>query len=98
MSEQKMQPADKLRDGALTLTIWPQAHDGRTFHTGVLSRSYKVGEDWKETSSISGRDMLKAAELLRAGYGRCQELDRTANVSYDAEAPEAPEAGAGAMG
>lgn len=76
----KTKPADKLRDGGLTLTIWPQAtKEGHVFHTAVLTRTYKVGDDFRETASIGGRDMLKAAELMRAGYARIQQLDDAAN-------------------
>jgi len=84
----KTKPADKLKDGGLTLTIWPQAtKEGHVFHTAVLTRTYKVGKEFKETASIGGRDMLKASELMRQGYNRIQELDAAANK---VEQPETP--------
>ena len=61
-------PAHKIRDGLLAVTIWENEHDGKAYYSVDLTRSYKDGDTWKETKSLSTRDLLKAANLLNQAY------------------------------
>lgn len=55
------QPAAKYRLGYVTATVWK---NGEHFNT-VISKSYKDGEDWKETDQLGSGDLLNAAKLLQ---------------------------------
>lgn len=73
-------PVQNLKDGRLQAAIWAnQGAESRTFHSVTLTRSYKEdGEDgdWKETSQLSGADILRGANLLTEAYNKIKELER----------------------
>jgi len=54
------QPAAKFRLGYVTATVWKNDD----FYNVVLVRSYKDGEDWKDTDQLGAGDLLNAAKLL----------------------------------
>ncbi len=56
----KNQPAQKFRLGFVTATIWKNDE----FYNIVLSRSYRDGEEWKDTDQLGAGDLLNAAKLL----------------------------------
>lgn len=62
------QPAHKIRDGLMVATIWENEHDGKAYYSVNLTRSYKDGDTWKETTAFSARDLLKGANLLTQAY------------------------------
>ena len=66
------QPLKKLRDGLTSATIWEntvQTEDGEKTRLSIsLLRSYKEGEDWKETSSFSPTELLKVSRLAERAY------------------------------
>jgi hypothetical protein len=55
------QPAAKFRIGYVTATVWL---NDKHYNT-VLSRSYKDGEDYKETDQLGTPDLMNAARLLQ---------------------------------
>ncbi|MBK6897644.1 MAG: hypothetical protein KA099_04030 [Alphaproteobacteria bacterium] len=70
-------PALKLRDGRITLTVWKNStDDDKSYYSIVLVRSYKSGDDWKESTSLNPEDLLPAARLLSEAYGRILKLRR----------------------
>ncbi|MEK7994741.1 MAG: hypothetical protein AAB403_13135 [Planctomycetota bacterium] len=54
------QPAAKFRIGYVTATVWQNDR----FYNVVLSRSYKDGEDYKETDQLGHGDILNAVKVL----------------------------------
>lgn len=67
------QPAAKLRDGAITVTIWRNEHtqsdETKVHYSAVLSRSYKdKNDEWQNTDQLSSRELLKASRLLEKAY------------------------------
>jgi hypothetical protein len=54
------QPAAKFRLGFVTATIWL---NDKHYNT-VLSKSYKDGDDYKDTDQLSTGDLLNAAKVL----------------------------------
>jgi hypothetical protein len=63
------QPAHKIRDGVLQVTIWRNTGDKGNWYSVVPTRSYKQSDDsWKETDSLNADDCLAMAELLREAY------------------------------
>ena len=68
-------PAFKLRDGTITATAWANTSEKGVFYSVDISRSYKTDDgEWKETSSFSGNDALRASNLLTQAYNRTLEL------------------------
>lgn len=55
------QPAAKFRVGYVTATVWK---NDKHFNT-VLSKSYKDGDDWKDTDQLGSGDLLNAAKVLQ---------------------------------
>ena len=55
------QPAAKFRLGFVTATIWKNGD----FYSTVLSRSYKDGEDWKDTEQLASGDLMDAVRVLQ---------------------------------
>ena len=57
-------PAQKIRSGALEVTIWKNDGDKGAWYSVTPRRSYKQGEEWKETDSFGFDDLLVLAKLL----------------------------------
>lgn len=55
------QPAAKFRVGYVSATVW---HNDNFFNVEV-SKSYKDGDEWKDTSSLGHGDILNAVQVLQ---------------------------------
>jgi hypothetical protein len=55
------QPAAKFRIGYVSATVW----QNDKHHNVVLSRSYKDGNDWKETDQLGHGDLMNAVRVLQ---------------------------------
>ncbi len=53
-------PAAKYRLGYVTATVWQNGD----FYNVNLCRSYKDGDDWKETDQLGSGDLLNAVKCL----------------------------------
>jgi len=60
----KPRPAHKIRHRALAVTIWKNNSDKGSWYSVTPSRSYKLGEEWKESDSFDCDDLLLLAKLL----------------------------------
>ena len=62
----KQKPVHEIRLGRIKATIWENETDNGTRYNVVISRIYKDGDEWKQTTSF-GRDDLplvaKVADL-----------------------------------
>lgn len=67
-------PVREFRFGAIKAAVWKREHDGKTFYSVSLSRSYKVDADkttgpgddgWRETNSFDFTD-LDAVDMALA--------------------------------
>ena len=56
----KSQPAAKFRLGYVTATVWRNDD----FFNTVLSKSYKDGDEWKDTDQLGTGDLLNAMKVL----------------------------------
>lgn len=97
-------PAFTIRDGSIKATAWANNSEKGTFYSVDLVRGYKQGDDWKESTSLSGTDLLRAARLLERAYDRIQQLreqstqtapqpaasDHSAAAEYPEHAEEIP--------
>lgn len=57
-------PAHEIRNGGVKVTIWPKKDTGKAGYTVTISRSYKAGEEWKQTSTFFQSHLAKLAALL----------------------------------
>jgi len=57
-------PAHKIRLGVLQVTIWRNSGEKGSWYSVLPARSYKQGDDWKETDSLNFDDLLGMAKLL----------------------------------
>lgn len=58
------QPAHKIRYGALEATIWKNDGEKGPWYSVTASRSYKQGEEWKQTNSFGFDDLLPLVKLM----------------------------------
>ena len=59
-------PEQKFNIGAVRATIWKNtSRTGEEFRTVRLSRSYKKGDEWKESNSLGVKDIDKAIKVLQ---------------------------------
>jgi len=54
------QPAAKIRVGYVTATVWLNDK----FYNVVLSKSYKDGDEYKDTDQLGHGDLLNAVKVL----------------------------------
>jgi len=58
-------PANKIRIGALQVTIWRNHGEKGIWYSVTSARGYKQGDDaWKETDSLGFDDLLTMGKLL----------------------------------
>ena len=71
-------PETTLRDGNIKATIWKNFGENGNFYTVTLTRSFKdEADEWQESSSYSGSQLLRIARLADQAYGRVSELRQT---------------------
>ena len=63
-SEKSKKPVHTLRDGAIELAIWRNDGDKGPFFSVTHRRSYKQGDEWKDSDSYSEDDLLRLAKML----------------------------------
>lgn len=92
-------PIETLRDGALKLSIFRNRGDRGDFYSMVPGRIYtdEKSEKIRETSSLSGSEPLRMANLLTKGYERVADFRAQAKEDRQSfrEEPETPEPSAG---
>lgn len=57
----KHQPVAKFRVGNVTASVFKNDD----FYNTVLQKSYKEGDEWKNTDSLGSGDLLNAAKVLQ---------------------------------
>ena len=57
----KEQPAAKFKLGFVQAVVWRNGD----YYSVVLNRSYKDGDDWKETDQLNHGDLQNAREVLQ---------------------------------
>lgn len=81
METTSKKPIDKVKFGAVTAAIWENEGDNGPWFNVTLSRTYRDKNDsLRDSSSLTGNDILAGAEALRQAYLRIHEL-RTASKS-----------------
>ena len=75
-TNQSNKPVKSLRFGAIEASIWEnESADGRPTHSVTFARSYKVGDDWKTSTSFRTEHLLLLAKAAdQAHTAICTEL------------------------
>ena len=67
-------PEQRFNIGAVRATIWKNTtRTGEEFRTVRLSRSYKKGDEWKESNSLGVKDIDKAIKVLQQARDHINE-------------------------
>jgi hypothetical protein len=77
----KAKPAHKIRSRALAVTIWKNDGDKGPWYSVTPSRSYKQGDQWRESTSFGEDDLLPLAKLLDEAHSwilRAEQAERKA--------------------
>ena len=67
-------PAQSIRYGSLEAAIWRNQGESGDFLNTTFSRSYKQGEDWKQTDSFRESDLPTLSKLAFDTHTRIQYL------------------------
>lgn len=74
------QPAAKLRDGSISATLWEKQSEHGVFYNTTIVRTYKDAEDnYQDSNSFSGAELLRVARLAEKAYDLEQSLKSEAN-------------------
>ncbi|MEZ6121417.1 MAG: hypothetical protein R3C28_33345 [Pirellulaceae bacterium] len=84
------EPIASKRRGLLEATVFHKEQDERSTYAVKLRRSYKDGDDWKETAVwLSADDVLAAARLLLRTFDGIDAIIDGSNRSFVDQAKEA---------
>ena len=61
-------PAHEIKIGGVKATIWLNDGKGAARHTVNTSRSFKAGDEWKQTSSFHNSDLPKLIQALTEAH------------------------------
>jgi len=76
-SNTKAGPVHEIRLGRIRAAIWENETQNGTRHNVTVSRLYKDGDDWKDSSSFGRDDLLLVAKVL----DRCHDWIHAAITS-----------------
>ena len=55
----KVTPEKKIKVGGIQLSIWPNKGDKGTFYSVTITKTYKDGNEWKQSKSFKPNDLEK---------------------------------------
>ena len=58
------QPIHKERIGLINASVWRNSGSNGDFYSITVNRSYKDGDDWKQSNSFGRDDLLNVAKVL----------------------------------
>ncbi|MCC6426036.1 MAG: hypothetical protein WAZ94_07305 [Phycisphaerales bacterium] len=69
-SQQKTvnKPVHVVRYGSIKAAVWLNQTSAGPMHNVTISRTYKDGDDWKESGSFGADDLLSASKALDAAH------------------------------
>ncbi len=73
--EKKEQPTTKIRIGAISIAGWKHSSDKGDWMSYEMQRSYKDGDEWKNTSSFRRDDIPKMVLALNLAYEEAFQKD-----------------------
>ena len=89
MSKQtKQRPVETLRDGAIKAAIWKNESENGAFFAVTFARTYKNGDELKDTDSFSGSQLLRLARLAEKAYDRTSKLVKAERLKDETDEAE----------
>ncbi len=62
-------PEHKIRAGSVEVAIWRNTDsEGKPYYTFSLNKSFKKGEEWRNTQTLSKNDLPKAILALQKAF------------------------------
>ncbi len=65
-------PAHEIRSGAIRAVVWHNSSDKGDWYSVNITRSYKSGEAWKETTQFNRDDLLVVSKLADLAFAWIQ--------------------------
>jgi hypothetical protein len=87
----KNKPVHEVRIGTIKAAVWKNENDNGRYYSTSLQRSYKDGNEWKNTDYFGRDDLLvvaKVADLVHTWICE-QSQDRTQDRTQEPDPPEA---------
>lgn len=90
MSANQNKPVKKIIDGRIAAAIWknePKKQGGKPFYSVTFSRSFQDDQNnWKDTDSFSGTDLLIVGRLSVRAYDAISHLRASDRAADQADA------------
>ena len=79
---QKNRPVHELRSGLIRATIWLNTNGDKSaqWYSVNITRSYRVGDEWKETTQFNRDDLLAVAKLSELAFSWIQQQSVVASA------------------
>ena len=84
MAQDKVRPVHEIRLGRVRAALWENSTEKGIRHNVTVSRLYKDGEQWKDSSSFGREDLPLVIKVLDLAHTWIYEHPAAAN----SEAPE----------
>ena len=83
MASEKKRPVHEVRIGRIRAAIWENSTDKGVRHNVSISRLYKDGNDWRDSSSFGREDLLLVGKVADEAHSW---IHRNGNGSNEADA------------
>ena len=90
----KNKPVHEVRIGTIKAAVWKNENDNGRYYSTSLQRSYKDGNEWKNTDYFGRDDLLvvaKVADLVHTWI--CEQSQNQERAQDRNPEPEPPEGG-----
>lgn len=81
--EAKNRPVHEIRFGRIRAAIWQNETDSGTFYNVTISRLYKDGDDWKDSTSYGRDDLPLVAKVCDQAHTWIFEHSSKSNGNGD---------------
>ena len=68
-------PVDSIKYGGVKVDVWENKGEKSNFYSFTIQRSYKAGDEWKNTNSLRQQDLPKAILGLQKAFEKSFETN-----------------------
>ncbi len=79
MNQEKTKPVHEIRLGCVRAAVWENPTQNGMRHNVTISRLYKDGEQWKDSSSFGREDLPLVRKVIDLAHTWIYEHPATAN-------------------
>ena len=83
MAQEKTKPVHEVRLGRIRAAIWENETQNGTRHNVTVSRLYKDGDQWKDSTSFGREDLPVVCKVLDMAHTWIYEHPSQSNASND---------------